>query len=81
MTAINSEVDAAIRNLARRRYGTATDEGFRLVMIATRQCPYGLVRPYVGGEVPDWLDDVCIAAAAGIVALGDRPLPNPVRSD
>ncbi len=68
---INDEVDAALRALVPARFGTASDESFRLLMVATRMSPYGLVRPFVGGEVPGWLDDVCVAAAAGILALGD----------
>lgn len=69
--AINADVDADLLALVPARYGSATDEGFRLLMVATRMSPYGLVRPYVGGEVPSWLDEVCVAAAAGILALGD----------
>lgn len=32
--------------------------------------PYGLVRPFVGQDVPGWLDEVCVAAARGILELG-----------
>lgn len=69
---INDEVDAALRALVPARYGAASEEGFRLLMVATRMSPYGLVRPFVGGEVPAWLDDVCVASAGGILALGER---------
>ncbi len=39
-------------------------------MVATRMSPYGLVRPFVGQDVPGWLDEVCVAAARGILELG-----------
>ncbi len=68
---INDVVDAGLRALVPARYGQDSDEGFRLLMVGTRLSPYGLVRPFVGGEVPDWLDDVCLAAARGILSLGD----------
>ncbi|MGA4508147.1 TetR/AcrR family transcriptional regulator [Propionibacteriaceae bacterium G1746] len=69
---INDEVDAAMRDLVVARYGEDSDDGFRLVMLATRMCPFGMVRPFVGGEVPQWLDETCVAAAEGILGLGDR---------
>lgn len=68
---INDGIDASSRELAEARYGTSSEEGFQLVRLATRSCPYGLVRPFVGSEVPELLDDVCVAAARGILALGD----------
>ena len=68
---VNDEVDAALRALVPRRYGSASEEGFRLLHVGTRMNAYGLVRPFIGGELPAWLDDVCVAAANGILALGD----------
>lgn len=54
-----------------RRYGLDSAEGFRLLLVGTRMSAYGLVRPYIGAEIPAWLDEVCVAAAGGIIALGD----------
>lgn len=71
--AINDDVDARLRALVPARYGQASADGYRLVMVATRLSPYGLVRSFVGGPVPVWLDEVCVAAAEGIMSLGDAP--------
>lgn len=68
----NDDVDAAMRALVPSRFGSDFDEGYRLMMVATRMSPYGLVRPFVGQGVPDWLDEVCVASARGILALGDK---------
>lgn len=70
---LNDDVLDAMRALCRRRYGRVTGHRLELLATAVQQCPYGLVRPYVGGEVPSWLDDVVVAATAAILALGDRP--------
>ncbi len=50
-------------DLCRRRYGRVTPHRLELITTAVQQSPYGLVRPYVGGDVPSWLDDVVVAAA------------------
>ena len=68
---VNVAVDAGLRALVPARYGHESEDGYRLLMVATRLSPYGLVRSFVGGDVPDWLDEVCVAAAEGILALGD----------
>lgn len=68
---INDDVDTAMRTLVPARFGRDSDEGYRLLMVATRMSPYGLVRPFVGQDVPDWLDEVCVASARGILTLGD----------
>lgn len=68
---INDPVVEAATALVERRYGSATETHVRLVLLATQACPYGLVRPFVGRQVPDWLDEACVAAAGGILALGD----------
>lgn len=72
---VNDEVWAVLRDLAARRYhdGRAADR-VALVRTAVVQAPYGLVRPHVGGPVPTRLDDIVVAAAEGILALGDTPL-------
>lgn len=69
---VNSAVDAGLRALVPARYGHDSEDGFQLLRVATRLSPYGLVRSFVGGDVPNWLDDVCVASAAGILALGDK---------
>jgi AcrR family transcriptional regulator len=69
---VNDDVIAAMTALCARRYGTATDHRLILVAMAVQQCPYGLVRPHVGADVPLWLDDVVLASSLAILALGDR---------
>lgn len=69
---LNDAPDAAMDALCGRRYGRATPRRREIVVTAVRQCPYGLVRPYVGGTVPGWIDAAVDAAAAAILALGDR---------
>lgn len=71
VSVINDDVDTAMRTLVPARFGRDSDEGYRLLMVATRMSPYGLVRPFVGQDVPDWLDEVCVASARGILTLGD----------
>lgn len=73
LAAINDDVDTALREVVARRFGRVDDDLTRLALIATRQCPYGLVRPLVGDDIPAELDDMCKAAAEGILALADRP--------
>lgn len=69
---INDEVNAALRRVAARRYdGRITERRYRLALLGTRQCPYGLVRPLIGGDIPQELDAICVAATEGILALGD----------
>lgn len=68
---LNDAVDAASNRLTTRRYGRSTAKRRALVMTAVRQLPYGLVRPYVGGPVPDWLDDVARVASTAVLALGN----------
>lgn len=68
---VNDDVDAALEACLRRGWGPLTPRHYRLGMIASRQLPYGLVRPYIGGEVPDWLDEVIEAGALGVIGLLD----------
>ena len=73
---MNDEVWAVLRDLAARRYGADGDTTrAALVRTAVVQAPYGLVRPHVGGPVPGELDQVVVAAAEGILALGDTEPP------
>lgn len=74
VTTVNDRVSVALRGLANRRYGApARPAQLALVRAAVNQAPYGLVRPYVGGPVPEDLDDIVVGAAEGILALGDVP--------
>ncbi|MBJ7287275.1 TetR/AcrR family transcriptional regulator [Williamsia sp.] len=68
---VNDAIDVALRDTVKRRYGRLTDRRFRLALLATRQGPYGLIRPLVGGDIPDDFDAICVASAEGILALGD----------
>jgi AcrR family transcriptional regulator len=69
---VNDPVWAALASLAGRRYpGRADAEHVTLVRTAVVQAPYGLVRPYVGGPVPERLDALTRAAVEGMLALGD----------
>lgn len=69
--AVNDDIDAITEELGRRRYGELTEHRRELLRTATRLCPYGLVRPYVGGDVPVWLEDATAVSAEAIAALGD----------
>ena len=71
LATINDEVNDGLREALRRRFGRLDDALFRLGLLATRQCPYGLVRPLIGADIPAEFDAVCRAAADGILALGD----------
>ena len=71
VSTVNDEIDAVTQELVRRRYGTVDERRTALLRAATRQCPYGLVRPYLGGPVPEWVDDAVGASARAIAALGD----------
>lgn len=71
LAAINEDVDAALRRVAARRYKRLTDRRYRLALVGTRQCPYGLLRPLIGGDIPREFDAICVAATEGILALGD----------
>lgn len=68
---VNADVIEQLRRLCRQRYGRVTRHRLDLVATAVQQCPYGLVRPYVGGVVPRWLDDAVAASTPAILALGD----------
>lgn len=71
LAAINNDVDTELRRVTARRYGRLTERRYRLALLGTRQCPYGLVRPLIGGDIPGEFDAICVAATQGILALGD----------
>lgn len=68
---LNEDVDALAAGLARRRYGRRAAPDLRRVLLATRVLPYGLVRPWLGRDVPRELDPAVEAAADAILRLGD----------
>ncbi|WP_188545597.1 TetR/AcrR family transcriptional regulator [Rhodococcoides trifolii] len=68
---VNDAVDGALRTVTEKRYGRLTDRRYRLAVLATRQGPYGLIRPMVGDDIPREFDAICVASAEGILALGD----------
>lgn len=55
-----------------RRYGVINERRRALLYVATRISPYGLVRPFVGEEIPAWVDDAVAASAGAIADLGDE---------
>lgn len=71
VAAVNDEVNDVSQELVRRRYTVVDERRTALLRAATRQCPYGLVRPYLGGVVPDWVDEAIAACSRAIAALGD----------
>ncbi|MGU3431639.1 TetR/AcrR family transcriptional regulator [Actinomycetes bacterium M1A6_2h] len=68
---VNDGVDDALRETTRRRYGRLTERRYRLALLATRQGPYGLIRPIVGEAIPRDFDSICVASAEAILALSD----------
>lgn len=67
---VNDTITAAMGVLARRRYGRATPERVAILRIACQRIPYDLVRPHVGGGIPDWLEDAAVAAAHAVAERG-----------
>ncbi len=63
----------ALSELAIRRFDTPSNHHLELLTLATRQCPYGLVRPHIGSDIPTWLDAAAATSAAAIAKLGDEP--------
>ncbi|MEL4506315.1 TetR/AcrR family transcriptional regulator [Luteococcus sp. H138] len=72
LATINDDVNRALHDLVTRRFGQDTPERYQLALMATRQCPYGMIRPLIGQPIPPELDAMCIAASEGILALGDQ---------
>lgn len=71
LATINDDVDAGLRSVTARRYDRLTDRRYRLALLGTRQCPYGLIRPLIGGDIPHEFDAICVAATEGVLTLGD----------
>lgn len=72
VAAVNTRLEDVTRRLTRRRYHTADKTHLLCVLTATRLSPYGLVRPYLGGPVPAFLDDAVAASSDAILRLGDE---------
>lgn len=68
---INDDIDAAMDDLLLRRFPDPTPHHRELLSMGTRLAPYGIVRPFIGGEVPAWADDAVTVSAQAIVGLGD----------
>lgn len=66
---INDAIDASLDDLAERAYGEQDPRSRDLLALATRQTPYGITRPFIGQEMPPWLDDAVVAAALAIARL------------
>ncbi|MFC7457178.1 TetR/AcrR family transcriptional regulator [Brachybacterium sp. GCM10030267] len=67
---LNDDVDQALERLAERLYPEPTPQRRELLMVATRLAPYGITRPFIAREMPDWLEDAVEAAATSIADLG-----------
>jgi AcrR family transcriptional regulator len=66
---INDAIDASLDDLAERAFGDQGPGRRELLAVATRQTPYGITRPFIGREMPPWLDDAVAAAALAIARL------------
>ena len=69
---LNEDIDAVTENLGVRRYGAMNERRRALLYLATRISPYGLLRPFIGVDVPSWIDDAVAASAGAIADLGDE---------
>lgn len=70
---INDEVEAAMTDLTRRRFGSATRRRLELAVSAVQEVPYGLVRSRIGARapIPRWVDAAVAGCVPEILALGD----------
>lgn len=68
---VNDGIDGATGDLCARRYGSVSPELQEILVIATRLSPYGLVRAFIGADVPALLDDAAAVSATAIATLGD----------
>jgi putative transcriptional regulator len=69
---LNEGIDAVTESLGVRRYGAMNERRRALLYVATRISPYGLLRPFIGADVPSWIDDAVAASAGAIAGLGDE---------
>ncbi|PWH07724.1 TetR/AcrR family transcriptional regulator [Brachybacterium endophyticum] len=70
---VNDAIDEAQVDLAQRAYGAEADARLEVLSVAIRQSPYGITRPFIGREMPPWLDDAVVAASLAIARLEVRP--------
>lgn len=68
---VNVEIHRRLAELAELRYGKPTPRQLAYVRVASSEGPYGLVRPYIWDEVPDWLPEVIVASSRAVLELGD----------
>ena len=71
---LNQGITTTIETLAQRRFPSQTKEilpANELTYVAVVQLPYGLVRPYVGRSVPEWLNQVVSVSVDATLRLGD----------
>ncbi len=59
--------DAIYARLAELAGELIPHAGFDEVATVVIQVPYGIVRQYVGGPVPEWLDRIVVAAVEGAI--------------
>lgn len=73
-THVNDEIETAMVELTRRRFGHANEDTIQLMQAAIQYTPYGLVRPFIGSGLsqPAWLADVVAAAVPQMLAVGDN---------
>lgn len=67
---LNESTFERIHELIAARWGEVTERRRTLVGLACQLGPYGLVRPWIGGDIPAEVDEAVLAAARGILALG-----------
>ncbi|MDO5093519.1 MAG: TetR/AcrR family transcriptional regulator [Propionibacteriaceae bacterium] len=72
LRSINDLANHELASVTQARYQTDSERHYQLALVATRQCPYGMIRPMIGQDIPLDMDDMCLAAAEGILALGDK---------
>lgn len=67
---LNDGVFARVRELMAARWGEVTPRRERLVGLACQLGPYGLVRPWIGGDIPAEVDEAVLDSARAVLALG-----------
>lgn len=74
---INDDIDTALMRITGAIPALAPERAREVLTVATRLAPYGITRPFIGGDVPRWLDDAVAAAAIAIadsaVGRGESP--------
>lgn len=68
---LNDDLLALAEAMTQRRYGEVEDRHRHLVQMAVQLGPYGLVRPLLGGPIPESVDRAVEASADAILRLGD----------